>query len=185
MKTFIFLMLLLVATAVGQAQEITQLEEAKVGFSPLDAKITQVGDSYSYKVKEAYTGEFLEDPIAFMKANFDIKNFMAETAEKNYDSYLVNFSCSKGFLEANYNSEGELIKTHQKFKDILLPHEVRQEVYRNNVGWTVTANKYVASGKGDMLDKQLYRVKLEKGNQKRVLKIDPREIGTTSVASNE
>lgn len=173
------------ATAVGKAQEVTQLEEAKVGFAPLEAKITRVGDNYSYKVKEAYTGEFLENPIAFMKANFEIKNFMAETADMNYDSYLVNFSCSKGYLEAHYNKEGELIKTHQKFKDILLPHQVRQQVYRNNMGWTVTANMYIASGKQDMLDKQLYRIKLEKGSQKRVLKIDPREIGAPSVASNE
>lgn len=185
MKTFIILMLLLMATTVGKAQGILQLEEANVVYAPVEAKITKVGDSYSYKVKEAYTGEFLENPIAFMKANFDIKSFMADTAEENYDSYLVNFSCSKGYLKAHYNDKGELIRTSQKFKDILLPHEIRQEVYRNNTGWTVTANKYVASGKHDMLDKQLYRVKLEKGSQKRVLKIDPRRIGVASVADND
>ncbi len=184
MKTFIFLMLLLLATAVGKAQKITQLEEAKVGFAPLDAKITRVGETFSYKVKEAYTGEFLENPIAFMKANFDIQNFIAETAGENYNAYLVNFSCSKGYLEAHYNNEGKLVRTYQKFKDILLPHEIRQEVYRNNMGWTVTSNKYVASGKHDMLDKQVYRIKLEKDNQKRILKVDPRNIGATSVAIN-
>lgn len=178
-------MLLLVASAIGQAQErITQLDEAKVGFAPLDAKITRVGDSYSYKVNEAYTGEFLDNPIAFMKANFDIQNFMAETADQNYDTYLVTFSCSKGLLKANYDGNGELVKTYQKFKDIVLPHDVRQYVFRNNDGWTLTTTKYVASGKEDLLDKEMYQIKLEKDNHKRSLKIDPRNMGTESVASN-
>lgn len=185
MKTFILSMLLLAVSAFSQAQEkITQLEEAEVGYAPLDAKITRVGESYSYKVKEAYTGEFLKNPIAFMEENFNIQNFIAETAGENYDSYLVTFSCANGMLRANYNKNGELEKTFQKFKDIVLPHEVRQFVFRNNEGWTLTNTKYVASGQKGLLDKEMYRVKLEKDNHKRNLKIDPRNMGTESVASN-
>ncbi|AVR45889.1 hypothetical protein C7S20_11855 [Christiangramia fulva] len=184
MKSVIFSLLLLVAATFTQAQEITQLDEAEVGFASLNTKITRVGNTFSYKVKETYTGEFIQDPIAFMKANFDIQNFIEENEGEDYDTYLVSFSCSKGSLHANFNKEGDLVNTSQKFINILLPHEIRQEVYRNNIGWTVTKNKYVASGNGDRLEKEKYRIKLEKDGQKKIVKLDPMEIRKTNVASN-
>ena len=183
MKTLIFSLLLIAVTTFSQAQEITELEEAKVGFAPLDAEITREGDSFTYKVNEDYAGAFSKDAIGFMKANFDIKNFIAEYGE-DYDSYLVTFTSSKGYLSADFDEEGNLVKTYQKFKDIVLPLDLRREVYMANKGWTMTGNKYVASGNGDLVEKEFYKVKLENGNQKRTMKIDPR-ASRTSVASNE
>lgn len=184
MKTLIFSLLLIAATGLGHAQEITQLEEAKVGFAPLDAKITRDGDSFSYKVEETYTGEFSKDAIAFMKANFNIQNFIAETAGENYDSYLITLRSGNGYLSADFDKEGNLVKTYQKFQNIVLPLDVRREVYMGNKGWTMTSNKYVAFGKGDLLEKESYRIRLENGNQKRTVKLDPR-ASATSVASND
>lgn len=183
MKTLIFSLLLIVVTSFGHAQEITQLEEAKVGFAPLDAKITRSGDTFSYKVEEAYTGEFSKDAIAFMHANFDIQAFIAETEDEDYSSYEVTFKSGNGFLSANFDNEGNLKNTYQKFEDIVLPLDVRREVYTANKGWTMTSNKYIASGRGDLLDKEVYKIKLENGNQKRTMKLDPRTI-SSSVASN-
>ncbi|MCB7479711.1 hypothetical protein [Christiangramia sediminis] len=187
MKTLFFSLLLVAVGLVGQAQEqkITQLEEAKVGFAPLDAKITQSGDSFSYKVEEEYEGEFTKDAIAFMKANFDIQNFISEFEEDKYSSYVVTFRSSKGHLSADFNKEGELVKTFQKFQDIALPLDVRREVYMANKGWTMTSNKYIASGNGDLLEKEIYKVKLENGNQKRNVKLDSRSVSGTSVAVNQ
>ncbi|SDR96973.1 hypothetical protein [Gramella sp. MAR_2010_147] len=187
MKTLIFSLLLIAGTLVGHAQEqeITQLEEAKVGFAPLDAKITRIGDSFSYTVEETYSGEFSENAIAFMKANFDIKNFIAEFEGDKYSSYLVTFKSSKGYLSADFNHEGELVRTSQKFKDIVLPLDIRRELYMANKGWTMTSNKYIASGRGDVLDNEVYKVKLEMGNQKRNVKLDPRSVSGIAVAINE
>lgn len=183
MKTLIFSLLLVAATAVGQAQEI-QLEEAKVGFAPIDATITRDGDSFSYSVNENYAGEFTKDAIGFMKANFDIKTFIAEYGE-DYNSYLVTFKSAKGLLSADFDEHGELVSTYQKFNDIALPLDIRREVYMANKGWTMTENKYIASGTGDLLEKEVYKIKLENGNQKRTMKINPKEVGRTSVVSNE
>ena len=85
----------------------------------------------------------------------------------------------------NFDGEGNLVKTYQKFTDIALPLDVRREVYMANKGWTMTQNKYVASGNGDLIEKENYKIKLENGNQKRTMKIDPRTSGGSSVASNE
>jgi len=186
MKTLIFYLLLIAVTVVGHAQEqkITQLEEAKVGFAPLDAKITRIGDSFSYTVEEAYAGEFTKDALGFMKANFDIKNFIAEFDGNEYTSYLVTFKSNKGYLSADFNQDGKLVKTYQKFKDIVLPLDVRRELYMANKGWTMTSNKYIASGRGDLTEKEVYKVKLENGNQKRNIKLDPRSVSGNSVAVN-
>ncbi len=178
MKTLFFSLLLIVVTTFSQAQEI-QLEEAKVGFAPLDSKITRDGDSFSYKVTETYTGEFSKDPIAFMKANFDIGNFIAANANEDYDSYLVTFTSSKGYLSADFDRDGNLVKTFQKFKDIVLPLDIRREVYMANKGWVMTHNRYIAHGNGEILEKESYQIKLENGNQKRTLKLDPRASGTS------
>lgn len=184
MKTLIFSLLLIAVTTFSQAQEITQLEEAKVGFAPLDTKITRDGDNFSYKVSEAYTGEFSKDAIAFMKANFDINNFIAEVNNDDYDSYVITLRSSNGLLTADFDKEGNLVRTFQKFKDIVLPLDVRREVYIANKGWTMTENKYIASGRGEILEKETYKIKLENGNQKRSMKLDPRASGT-SVAVNQ
>ncbi|MDR5589813.1 hypothetical protein [Christiangramia sp. SM2212] len=187
MKTLIFSLLLIAATFVGHAQEqeITQLEEAKVGFAPLEAKITRIGDSFAYTVEEEYTGEFSEDPIAFMKSNFDINNFIAEIDGDENTSYLVTFKSSKGQLSADFNHEGDLVRTYQKFKDIALPLDVRREVYMSNKGWNMTSNKYIASGDGDLIEKEVYKIKLENGNQKRNIKLDPRSVAKSTVAFND
>lgn len=184
MKTLIFSLLLIAVTTFSQAQEITQLEEAKVGFAPLDTKISRDGDTFTYKVGESYAGEFSKDAIGFMKANFDIKNFIAEFRGQDFDSYVVTFNSTKGFLSADFDEDGNLVKTFQKFNDIVLPLDIRREVYMANKGWTMTKNKYVASGRGDLIEKEMYKIKLENGGQKRTMKLDPR-ASKTSVASND
>ncbi len=160
------------------------MEEAKVGFAPLDAKITREGDNFSYKVKESYAGEFVKDPIGFMKANFDINTFIAEYSTEDFDSYQVTFTSKKGFLAADFDGVGNLVSTYLKFKDIVLPLDIRREIYMANKGWEMVGNRYIASGRGDLIEKEGYRIKLKNGNQKRVMKIDPRDSGTSVASSN-
>ncbi|MCM4155684.1 hypothetical protein [Gramella sp. AN32] len=182
MKHLILSVLLLVATASVQSQ-VTQLEEANVVYKPFDSKISQDQNRYSFNINEEYVGEFDKNPIGFMHSNFDIYSFMREI-EEEYDSYEITFRSQKGKLMANYDKEGELLSTYQNFKDILLPLDIRREVYMKNKGWTMTSNKYVAFGTASMLEKELYKIKLEKDGQKRTLKLDGNNVGLTSVASN-
>lgn len=183
MKTLIFSLALVLVASFGYGQKITQLEEAKVGFAPLNVKVNEDGDSFNYVVTESYAGQFAKDPIAFMKANFDIQNFIAMHEDRDYDSYHVTFSSKQGFLKADFDRDGSLVRTFQKFKNIILPVDLRRELYSSYKGWNMTSNKYVASGRGDILEKEIYRIKLENGDQKQNIKLDPRAIGRPSVAS--
>lgn len=184
MKTLIFSFLLILATAVAHAQQITELEEARVGFAPLNVEVIENGDNFTYKVHESFAGEFVKDPIAFMKANFNIKNFIDTHKEQDYDSYDVTFKSEQGYLSANFDKDGELVKTQQRFKDIPLPLDVRRELYMANKGWTMTENKFIAAGRGEILEKQLYKIKMEKGNLSRKVKLDGTAFTRASVASN-
>jgi len=169
--------------STSQAQQITELEEAKVKFAPNAVEFSSNLDNYNFIVKESFTGEFLKNPIAFMQSNFDINAFIASVANE-YDEYLVTFKSSKGYLEATFDGEGNLEKTSQRFKDIVLPLNVRRELYKKHKGWTMVQNKYLASGKKDRIDNEVYKIKLVNGNKKQNVKIDPRDIGDSGVASN-
>ncbi len=184
MKTLIVLLLLVGFISTSQAQEITELEEAKVSFAHNAVKVSSNLDEYTVTVKENFTGEFIKNPIAFMKENFDINDFIAAIDNDKYEEYLVTFKSSKGYLEANYDKDGTLVKTTQRFKDIVLPLNVRRALYKNHKGWTMTQNKYLASGKSDRIDNEVYKIKLENGNKKQNVKIDPRDLRDSEVASN-
>ena len=183
MRTLFIYLVLIVWAGVMQAQEITELKEAKVGFAPLSSEVTQNGDSYSFKVNEAFTGEFENDAIGFMNAYFDIDNFIASVEDKNYIAYQVSFVSRKGQLVADFDQEGNLKKTSQRFKNILLPAELREELYRDHAGWTMVKNVRRSHGKNGLVEKDIYRIKLKNGNNSKIVKIDALEPDRSEVAS--
>jgi hypothetical protein len=168
-----------------KAQEITQLEETNVTFQPFVTNVDSYNDnSFSFMVDENYAGEFSNNPIEFMKANFDIQSLISFLDERNnnglqknyYGSYLVTFSTNKGDLVAKFSTDGELEETSQNFKNILVPSDIRRELYRSYKGWNMVKNTYTASGDSDKIDKELYRIKLRNGNKSKIVKIVPNRM---------
>ena len=174
MKSLIVFLLIVCGMFIGQAQVVTQLKETKVEFAPYTIIPTSDLDSYEVVIKESYTGLFSKNALKFVKENFDAKKLIQAINEPDYDSYLISYRSSKGYLDATYTKNGELERTYQKFQNIALPFEIRNQVYTNHKGWTMIKNTYVASGKGNMLNKELYRVTLENGKNRRNIKIQPR-----------
>ncbi len=184
MKTLILFLFVVFGMAVGQAQKVTQLKETTVEFAPYTIIPTSDLDTYNVAVNENYIGQFSSNALEFVKENFDAKKLIQSINEPGYDSYLVSFKSSKGFLNANYSKDGKLGYSHQMFKDVLLPLEIRRELYTNHEGWTMVKNKYVASGNGDKLNKEIYRINLKKDNKRQNIKIIPSRIGSDRVVSN-
>jgi hypothetical protein len=183
MKTLIVFLLVVFGMAIGNAQVIT-LEETKVEFPAYTIIPTSDLDTYEVVVGENYIGQFSTNALKFVKENFDAKKLIEAINEPGYDSYLVSFKSSKGFLNANYSKDGKLGYSHQMFKDVLLPSEMRRELYANYKGWTMVKNKYVASGNGDKLNKEIYRINLKKDDKRQNIKIIPNRIGSDRVVSN-
>jgi len=164
------ILFLLVGMTAGQAQ-IIQLEEARV--SAKNVKVKSDGE-IKFMVVENYNNEFLKNPIAFMKKNFDIKLVMDELKDRNYDSYEVEFRNRKGHLTANFDKEGTLLRTVQDFKNIAVHLSVGRELVRNHKGWIMTKNHYLASGKGDLIEKEVYKITLRNGKDSKRVKIIPK-----------
>ena len=193
MKNLIIYSLFLFCVISVKAQEVTRLEATTVTFEPFVTDVISYLDNNAFLVRESHAGEFTANPIKFMKANFEIQNFISYLDQKkstdlqksHYESYRVTFSSDKGYLEAKFSKEGELTETAQNFKNILVPLDVRRELYTNHKGWNMVKNTYTASGKNDQIDKELYRIKLKKGNNSQIVKIVPDRIGSDIVAAVE
>jgi len=190
MKNVIFYSLLLLCVVSVKAQEITLLEETNVTFQPYVTNVDSYFDnSFSVMVDENYAGEFSKNPIEFMKENFDIQSFISFLDENNtglqktdHKYYRVIFSTNKGDLVAKFSKDGELEETSQNFKNILVPSDIRRELYRSYKGWNMVKNTYTASGEGDQIDEELYRIKLKNGNRSQIVKIVPDRMGSDIVA---
>jgi hypothetical protein len=189
MKNLIIYSLLIFCVISVKAQEVTQLEATTVTFQPFVTDVISYLDNNAFVIRENYVGEFSKDPIKFMKENFDIQNFISfldqkkstDFQETHYESYRVKFSTNKGYLEAKFSTDGELKGTAQNFKNILVPLDIRRELYANYKGWNMVKNTYTASGTSDQIDKELYRIKLKNGNKSQIVKIVPDRMGSDIV----
>lgn len=183
MKTLVLFTVLLLFSFSGYTQEITQLEEARINLEPIIPAQTSNPDEYRFEVNQGFAVDFIKNPLQFVKDYFDIHGFIASVSYKNYDSYQVRFSTRKGYLEVDYSKDGELTKSVQKFKDIFLPLDVRNELFRQTKGWSMVKNTYSARGNGDVMEKEEYRIKVKNGNKSRIVKIDPRKIKESQMVS--
>lgn len=184
MKTLFIYLALVFWVGVMQAQEITELKEAKVGFAPLSADIQRDGDYFTFKVNESYMGEFEKNPIEFLESYFDIKNFIKTVEEEGYDSYQLSLISGNGYLRAGYDAEGNLQRTFEKFKDVVLPKSLQTALHRDHNGWEMIKNVHVTKGRNGLVDSDFYRIKLKKDNRRMTLKIDAAQAEPGIVASN-
>ena len=182
MKTLIIVLLLSFSAAVGSAQEVIKLEEARVSYSPEFSKIS--GNSFSFNVVESYEGEFETDPLAFMDYHLDINRLIEAVKDQKYDSYNVIFKSSKGDLKARFDDKGKLTQSSFKLKNVLVPANLRTQLYRDHKGWAMVENMHVSKGKNGVVTKDYYRIKLERGNEIIKFKIDVANPEDTEVASN-
>lgn len=175
-KLFFYLLVLCFITNV-EAQ-LTELEETTVFLSQASELPTNI-DDFTLKVKEDYVGEFEENPLGFMKSNFDAIEFINHI-KKDYDTYIISFRSDKGYLNAEFDKNGELQKNDQVFRDILIPRHLMRTLYRDHTGWIMVKNKYVASGDGDKIDRGFYKIKLKQNNRSKNLKFNL--VPTTATA---
>ncbi|MGA8854535.1 MAG: hypothetical protein WB492_10205 [Christiangramia sp.] len=182
MKKIITLILVLGWVLTSYSQKVIQLEETKLNFEPTAKIVFEDYENGIIKVKENYATQFQADAIAFIKENFDIVQYLNYQNVAPEEIIIVTATSSKGRLIATYDGRGNIIKTYQKFNDIALPYDVRNEVFANHIDWTMTKNRYVATGELDQIDNQKYIITLERGKERKNLKITPASISNKGVA---
>ena len=155
MKNLI-IMLCILTMSIAQAQESVILDPAVLEYdSPQVITASNVADA-EFTIEEERFNEFFEDPIGFVKENFDMASLIKEGDKKA----VVKFTCPKGFLKAYFNKDGELVSIRQRYKDVLVPEELRYRLLKEHKGWMAVSNKYKAKGHGDEIEKEIYKIKL-------------------------
>lgn len=175
MKKLVVCLMALMLAGLTNAQ-ITELKEARVGFDPLLPEITVEGDNYIFKVQEEYSGEFEEDPVAFLDKHCKIEAFIDLVQDGKTLEYEVAINSTKGKMRAKYCKEGNLLKLSYKLKNVLLPAHLQEEVYRNYKGWNMTRNIHVAKGKDGELVEEYYKIRLERAGEVQNLRIDVQDM---------
>jgi Ca2+-binding RTX toxin-like protein len=92
---------------------------------------------------------------------------------KEFDSNIKNetfemiFKNSNGSINAFYNASGGIESAYERFRNILLPRSVQRELYQSHKDWNMVGNQYASSYEGNDLIDRSYKIKLEKGNDKK------------------
>lgn len=176
MRTILFsmCMVFLMSTTV-LAQKVTLLDPATVTYSPSKILTSSNLEGLYFDVKEEYQNQFMKNPIRFVEENFDLNSMDLQAYKEmtDIDEIVVNFNNSKGHLIATYNNVGELQKTSQRFRDIAIPTHIWKQIYRENPGWNMESNLYVATGKTNRINKEIYKIKFSNGNKSKTVKFRP------------
>lgn len=184
MKKFIAFIVVAGWVLTSYSQDVIHLEETTLTFEPTAEIVFEDYANGVIKVKENYQRQFQMNAIAFINENFDINRFRQESGIDSGDIY-VTVTSSNGQLNAVYNEQNQLVHTTQKFSNVPLPYDVRNQIYASNKGWVMTKNKYIAYGKMDQIDSEKYLVVMEKGNDRERLKITPARSTADGVAMVE
>ena len=141
MKTLIYLMVL-VLIITTQAQNVIELQEA-VLFAPNTSKMLTQKDFQSFTVTEKYRHEFSRDPIAFLRKNFSIMEYINHFRDKKYDTYFVYFQSSNGCLEVQFDKNGKLLKNHQWFSNANFTGKVKHQLQNEHYVWVIYGQKQI------------------------------------------
>ena len=158
MKNLIITLIITGLTAVGFAQEKTiALDEVEI-------------TGVNYKYLDALGDGFVAKPVKVLEqkvATFNVKSLVGYEDEEN--DYYVYFKIPQGKILAVYDTDGEIMRTSEKFKDIRLPLGVSNAIVEKYPGWTIEGDIYLVSYMKDKKIGKTYKLFIQKdGKHKRV-----------------
>jgi len=179
MKNSIFITVCILAFNSLSAQEIAMATVRSESPSEHFASTEEHADKHELsKANENYLRDLIlrqlpenVKSIEIEAAQYDLKN------SEVYDNsevaiYTVIFKRKSDELIASYNSEGRILTTVEKYRNVKLPADISIKISNDNPGWIFKSNglhiKYVY-GKGVQ---KTYKIKLKKGKKTRIINID-------------
>ncbi|MFD0836001.1 nicotinate-nucleotide adenylyltransferase [Mariniflexile aquimaris] len=148
---------------------------AQMNSQSIELKEVEVVANYNY-IEATNTGmEAL--PVQRMQAV--VKDYKAQNIEKDNlgeIAYSMSFYNSDGKVIADYNTEGKIIRTTEKYKNVRLPLEVLQAISKSYPNWTILEDTYYVSYQHDKgVTKKVYKIKIM--NDNKVLNIKTNHSG--------
>lgn len=160
MKKLIIAVLMVGLVAHLYAQDPIQLPE-----------VTVVAKNYKYLNKTDSKDATL--PVKKLQqkvANYDVKS--QDFYSESYDYYTVSFYIPEGKIFAEYDNEGNIIRTIERYKDIALPKAITGAILKRFPKWTITKDIYLIRYNEKDGAKMKYKIALENGKEKLKVKLD-------------
>jgi hypothetical protein len=157
MKKLVIGMLFLGLTTLGHSQGYDEaVRKIKLGNAS-EAKV--INKEYRHNVQY---GTFSSKVVQLenMVAQYDYPKSPFSTSSIRQ----LTFKKGNDFIMATFDARGRILHSHEKFRDIAVPDEVRNRLFREHPGWTMTSNTYVVRYGPKMQVKKTYKIVLEKDN---------------------
>lgn len=162
MKKIILGLLALGLTIPAFAQDVKVEELSEVVIRPMNFKYLNAADSRAAAVPV----KMLER----MVASYDVTE--AEFYREDFDFYTVSFYIPDGKIVAEYDANGKIVRTIEKFKDVSVPDGVKTALLDRFPNWKVSKDVYRVTYSEQKGAKKVYKLLLVNGDKKMRVKVD-------------
>ncbi|OSY87258.1 hypothetical protein WH52_12415 [Tenacibaculum holothuriorum] len=128
-------------------------------------------------LKKVHTKETPEVALALENeaARYDITE--DPIFDKEFEAYEVVFRAkteggSTGRITATYDSDGKILKSVERYKNILLPKKLINLLYKKYPGWRIHKDVYLVNYRDNKETRKVFRVQIRKDGKRKNLKLD-------------
>lgn len=162
MKTIVFIICLFGLTVLSNAQTIA-----------LQETVIELNNTYLNAVNADNAAEcvkILEEKV--VNYNRELTPLYNEV----YDTYKVSFYIPEGKIIAEYDTDGKIIRTIEKYNDVRLPLIVMQAIAKRFPNWGIISDAYHINYHCEKdTVKQEYKIKIK--NENEIITVKTNETG--------
>lgn len=123
------------------------------------------------------------DPNAAQKVNmlerkaasYNVKE--SDYYDDEFEQYYVSFYLPKGQVLATYDKNGKMLRTAERFSNVVLPASVRTAIVNAYPDWTIAKDVYLVNyHAGSNHLSKVYKVVLENGDRRMRVKTDEKGV---------
>jgi hypothetical protein len=136
------------------------------------SEVTVTATNYKY-LNNVANEEPAAIPVELLErkaAAFDPRS--SEYYQDDFDLYNISFFIPEGKVLAAYDSNGKILRTIERYKDINLPSAVKKAILERFPKWKMTKNIYVVNYRDAEGAKKKYTITLENGKETLKVKTD-------------
>lgn len=165
MKSILLGLICLGLTNLGFSQTKVNVEQVKLA----EVTVTPFNYTYLNHVGNENTPERVKN-LQKIVSKFDIKE--SDVFDAKMDAFEVIFEQSDDKIIATYDNDGNIIKSYERFNNVLLPDPIRKAIYKSYPEWSLHSDSYLVNYFEGKDAKKYYKVQLRKDKKRKSLKID-------------
>ncbi|MDH5415043.1 MAG: nicotinate-nucleotide adenylyltransferase [Flavobacteriaceae bacterium] len=146
------------------------------GFAQI-TKVEQLSEvvvvAVNYKYLNQVDSQEAAVPVELLQrkvATYDLKS--QDFYDDDFEFYTVSFFIPEGKIVAAYDSNGKILRTIERYKDIALPMDVTMAVAKRFPGWSITKDVYLINYHESKGVNKKYKLTLENGDKRLKVKVD-------------